>query len=71
MIARFVYLVRHPKFLHGWISGGQFESDRGMDDLKQLYRIYLTEAFSGGKLEDDKVHTLDLQHKNTVYDYPL
>jgi hypothetical protein len=43
------------------IPGGQFESDRQMDDLKQLYRIYLTEAFAGGKLEDNKVKILYLQ----------
>jgi hypothetical protein len=40
-------------------SGGQFESDRQMDDLKQLYRIYLSEAFAGGRLEDDKVRTIE------------
>jgi hypothetical protein len=40
-------------------SGGQFESDRQMDDLKQLYRIYLSEAFAGGRLEDDKVCTME------------
>lgn len=41
------------------VSGGQFESDRQMDDLKQLYRVFLTEAFAGGKLEDTKVYTLN------------
>jgi len=49
------------KGLRACISGGQFESDRQMDDLKQLYRIYLTEAFAGGKLEADKVQSITLQ----------
>jgi hypothetical protein len=38
-----------------FILGGQFETDRQLDDLKQLYRVYLTEAFAGGRLEDNKV----------------
>ncbi|KAG0587880.1 hypothetical protein KC19_2G198400 [Ceratodon purpureus] len=46
------------------VLGGQFESDRQMDDLKQLYRIYLTEAFAGGKLEENKVVALG-QLRNT------
>jgi hypothetical protein len=41
------------------VLGGQFESDRQMDDLKQLYRIYLSEAFAGGRLKDDKVCTME------------
>ncbi|XP_024401478.1 protein TIC110, chloroplastic [Physcomitrium patens] len=46
------------------VLGGQFESDRQMDDLKQLYRVFLTEAFAGGKLEDTKVIALG-QLRNT------
>jgi len=46
------------------ILGGQLESDRQMDDLKQLYRIYLIEAFAGGRLEADKVVALG-QLRNT------
>lgn len=45
-----------------FILGGQFETDRQLDDLKQLYRIYLTEAFGGGRLEDKKVQNSALNY---------
>lgn len=54
----FVHVMRD---FSGRIAGGQLESDRQMDDLKQLYRIYLTEAFAGGRLEADKVQASILQ----------
>lgn len=40
------------------VLGGQFDNERKMDDLKQLYRAYLSEAFGGGQLEEDKVAAL-------------
>ena len=45
-----------------FILGGQFESERQLDDLKQLYRVYLTEAFAGGRLEDNKVQNSALNY---------
>ncbi|BBN00217.1 hypothetical protein MPTK1_1g27360 [Marchantia polymorpha subsp. ruderalis] len=47
------------------ILGGQFETDRLMDDLKQLYRTYLTESFSGGSLAPEKVEALS--HLKNVF----
>ncbi|KAL3700437.1 hypothetical protein R1sor_018459 [Riccia sorocarpa] len=40
------------------ILGGQFETDRAMDEMKQLYRTYLTEAFADGSLAPEKVESL-------------
>lgn len=37
-------------------SGGEYDSDRKMDDLKLLYRAYVTDALSGGRMEEEKVH---------------
>ncbi|KAJ7564728.1 hypothetical protein O6H91_02G030900 [Diphasiastrum complanatum] len=45
------------------LLGGSYESDRKMDDLKQLYRSYLTDAFSAESLEQEKVNALS-QLKN-------
>ena len=36
-------------------AGGIFDDERKMDELKQLYRAYLTEALSSGQLEEDEV----------------
>ncbi|CAM6105340.1 unnamed protein product [Calypogeia fissa] len=33
------------------ILGGQYEGDRQMDELKQLYRTYMQEAFAGGFMD--------------------
>lgn len=45
------------------VLGGEYDSDRKIDELRQLYRAYATEAFSSGCLEDDKVSALN-QLKN-------
>lgn len=45
------------------VLGGEYDSDRKIDELRQLYRVYVTEAFSSGRLEDDKVAALN-QLKN-------
>lgn len=36
-------------------AGGDFDSERQMDDLKLLYKAYLAEALESGSLSDDKV----------------
>ena len=36
-------------------SGGIYDDERKMDELKQLYRTYLTEALSSGHLEENEV----------------
>ena len=36
-------------------SGGEFDADRQMDDLKLLYKAYLAEALESGSLSDEKV----------------
>ncbi|EPS69416.1 hypothetical protein M569_05346 [Genlisea aurea] len=43
--------------------GGQYDGDRKMDDLKLLYRTYLTDALSGGRMEENKLASLN-QLKN-------
>lgn len=35
--------------------GGEYDSDRKMDDLKLLYRAYVTDSLSGGRMEKNKV----------------
>ncbi|CAI0399640.1 unnamed protein product [Linum tenue] len=45
------------------VLGGEYASDRKMDDLKLLYRVYVTDALSGGQMEDSKVASLN-QLKN-------
>eukprot|EP00249_Psilotum_nudum_P019718 c27384_g1_i1 orf=318-3365(-) len=42
------------------VIGGQFDNDRQMDELKQLYHIYLIEAFAGGQLDNNKAVALNL-----------
>ncbi|GAQ87464.1 chloroplast inner envelope translocon protein [Klebsormidium nitens] len=42
------------------LSGGQYDSDRTMKELKELYRQYLGEALNSKKLADDKVAELAL-----------
>lgn len=37
--------------------GGEYDSDRKMNDLKLLYRAYATECFANGRLEETKVST--------------
>ncbi|GBG79636.1 hypothetical protein CBR_g29785 [Chara braunii] len=40
------------------LMGGDYDSDRAIVDLKQLYQTYLTEALTSGKLEDAKAANL-------------
>ena len=35
--------------------GGEYDNDRKMDDLKLLYRAYVTDSLSGGLMEKNKV----------------
>ena len=35
--------------------GGDFDGDRKMDDLKLLYRAYVWDALSSGRMEENKV----------------
>lgn len=56
-------LVKHCKWtlirinLKFW-SGGDYDGDRKMDDLKLLYRTYVTDCLSSGRMEEDKVTKL-------------
>ncbi|KAJ0969975.1 hypothetical protein J5N97_022852 [Dioscorea zingiberensis] len=45
------------------LLGGEFDGDRKMDDLKLLYRVYATESFSNGSLDEKKLVGLN-QLKN-------
>jgi hypothetical protein len=36
--------------------GGDYDGDRSMDDLKLLYRAYLTDSLSDGRMEENKVN---------------
>lgn len=35
--------------------GGEFDGDKKMEDLKLLYRAYVSDSLSGGRMEDNKV----------------
>lgn len=35
--------------------GGESDFERRMDDLKLLYRAYVTDALSGGRIAENKV----------------
>lgn len=37
-------------------AGGDYDSDGKIDELKLLYRTYITESLSSGRLEENKVH---------------
>ncbi|KAJ6349147.1 hypothetical protein OIU77_006684 [Salix suchowensis] len=45
------------------VSGGKYDSEREKDDLKLLYRAYVTDALSGGRMEEHKLAALN-QLKN-------
>ncbi|XP_061944105.1 protein TIC110, chloroplastic-like [Populus nigra] len=45
------------------VSGGEYDSERKIDDLKLLYRAYVTDALSGGSMEEHKLAALN-QLKN-------
>lgn len=38
--------------------GGQYDGDRKIEDLKLLYRAYVTNALAGGRMEDTKLPAL-------------
>lgn len=42
-------------------SGGEYDNERKMDDLKLLYRAFVTDALSSGLMEQNKVN----QHLTT------
>ncbi|KAK4407662.1 protein, chloroplastic [Sesamum angolense] len=53
-----ISLKNHPdasRFARGVgpvsLIGGEYDGDRKMDDLKLLYRAYITDALSGGRME--------------------
>lgn len=35
--------------------GGEYDDDKKMDDLKLLYRAYVTDSLSNGRMEENKV----------------
>uniref|UniRef100_A0A2P2LUV1 Uncharacterized protein n=3 Tax=Rhizophora mucronata TaxID=61149 RepID=A0A2P2LUV1_RHIMU len=41
------------------LLGGEYDSERKMDDLKLLYRAYLTDALSSGHMEENKLGALN------------
>ncbi|KAJ8536920.1 hypothetical protein K7X08_035321 [Anisodus acutangulus] len=45
------------------LVGGEYDGDRKMDDLKLLYRAYVTDSLSSGRMEEDKLAALN-QLKN-------
>ncbi|PIN19551.1 hypothetical protein CDL12_07782 [Handroanthus impetiginosus] len=40
------------------LIGGEYDGDRKMDDLKLLYRAYVADAVSGGRMEENKLAAL-------------
>ncbi|KAF5744458.1 hypothetical protein HS088_TW07G00029 [Tripterygium wilfordii] len=40
------------------ILGGVYDGDKKIDDLKLLYRAYITDALSGGCMEENKLYAL-------------
>ncbi|KAI4305351.1 hypothetical protein L6164_028722 [Bauhinia variegata] len=41
------------------LHGGDYDGDRKIEDLKLLYRAYVTDSLSGGRLEDKKLAALN------------
>ncbi|KAK7321410.1 hypothetical protein VNO77_32031 [Canavalia gladiata] len=41
------------------LVGGEYDGDRKMEDLKLLYRAYVSDALSGGRMEDNKLAALN------------
>ncbi|CAK9326902.1 unnamed protein product [Citrullus colocynthis] len=41
------------------LLGGEYDGDRKMDDLKLLYRAYVTDSLSSGRMEEDKLAALN------------
>lgn len=40
------------------LVGGDYDTDRSIDDLKLLYRAYITDSLSSGRMEDNKLAAL-------------
>ncbi|KAL5720861.1 hypothetical protein ACHQM5_013491 [Ranunculus cassubicifolius] len=47
------------------LLGGEYDGDRKMDDLKLLYRAYVTESFSSGSIEENKL--VALNHLKNIF----
>ncbi|KAK6938221.1 Protein TIC110, chloroplastic [Dillenia turbinata] len=47
------------------LLGGEYDGDRKIDDLKLLYRAYVTECFSSGPLEESKL--AGLNHLKNIF----
>lgn len=41
------------------LLGGEYDNERKMDDLKLLYRAYITDALSSGRMEENKLAALN------------
>ncbi|CAL0317757.1 unnamed protein product [Lupinus luteus] len=41
------------------LGGGVYDGDRNIEDLKLLYRAYVSDALSGGRMEDNKLAALN------------
>lgn len=41
------------------LMGGEYDGDRKIDDLKLLYRAYVTDSLSDGRMEEDKLAALN------------
>ncbi|XP_057725293.1 protein TIC110, chloroplastic [Arachis stenosperma] len=41
------------------LIGGEYDGDRKIEDLKLLYRAYVSDALSGGRMEDNKIAALN------------
>jgi hypothetical protein len=40
------------------LVGGEYDDDRKIEDLKLLYRVYVTDSLSGGRMEEQKLAAL-------------
>ncbi|KAF5954351.1 hypothetical protein HYC85_007207 [Camellia sinensis] len=61
-----ISLGKHPdasRFARGVgpvnLIGGEYDGDRQMDDLKLLFRAYVTDALSSGRMEENKLAALN------------
>lgn len=61
-----ITLKKHPdasSFARGLgtvsLLGGEYDGDRKMDDLKLLYRTYVTDSLSSGRMEEEKLAALN------------
>ncbi|KAF8397006.1 hypothetical protein HHK36_018644 [Tetracentron sinense] len=67
-----ISLRNHPDIDHfargvGPVSllGGEYDDDRKIDDLKLLYRVYVAESFSSGRMEEYKL--VGLNHLKNIF----